>query len=339
MEMESLVGLNNGMNGGVIQCPICLGRGQVSRIEITSRLLTSLFGKEVMEIEKLISKTVEETGLQGSELIKTVIEKLKEEFRERTKSQIEVKEQEKANLKEEHRIYETKLLEDIASIKAEKDRIFKEKIELESRLGNIPALIGAAGEKEFEEEVIGRYPHFEIEKLTGEGDFIIWPKLEKNGDWISAKIPLLIDHKKKESKITRDDIEKLLRDAKSRSCEIAMIVAEKDDQLRKKDIVKSAMLVGQTFLIITSRERMPTCIDMLIPYMEMLYSSKQKKEVDYKEVLDTKTREVIQKINEFSEIEGSTSKIVKECTKIDKVVVRLTEEIRTICNLQAEEGT
>jgi hypothetical protein len=224
-----------------IECPLCLGAGQLARAEILDRLGVRDFARVAQlsaeeAIRLLLSKHQqhEQSGWARfeAELAKrpaAIAESHRDELHALVARTSELEgaqkmaEQQKApELEHANRRVEDAL----RAVETLRERNY----ELEGEMAKV-ARVGKREELDFAEEA-RTWPGICVsEKLPRNGDFTL---AFRDPSGTALEPALLIDNKNKDA-VTEGDITKLVRDAKERSIPVAVLVARDESQLRQMD--------------------------------------------------------------------------------------------------------
>jgi len=288
-----------------MECPLCLGKGQLSRVEVLERLgmkdltrVAELSAEQTFRL--LLNKHKEDEGAMWrrfeSELDKRTsdisahhrveMQRLKDEksrvdahLSELLKNQEALvehaKESEKLEIKGiqadlEHALRSERLATEdltrkVEDYRKEIDSLRNKKHELETELSNL----GRAGRREEIE--------FVAEARTWPGLYVS-DKLAKHGDYILAyrdpsgavlEPRMVVDNKDKSS-ITEGDVDKLVRDAKEHNVQVGIVVTHNEDQLRQSDKEQRWAAKNGIFILRTTRQWLPRDLEILKPMFDRL---------------------------------------------------------------------
>jgi hypothetical protein len=259
-----------------IECPLCLGVGELRRSEILERLGVRDFARVAQ--------------LSAEEAFRLLLTKHKQDEQnvwlrfeaELAKRTSEIKQRHTDEL---HALTaRTKELEAAAKVAEQQDAL-----EIQHANRRVEDSLREAAELRERNQVL----EAEMSKVTRVGkreemDFAeeagTWPgicvsqKLPKNGDYILAyrdpsgaplEPRMLVDNKHKQS-VDEGDIDKLVRDAKERSISIAVLIARDESQLRQLDKECRWGCKDGIWVLRTTRQWLPRDLDVLKPLFERM---------------------------------------------------------------------
>lgn len=259
-----------------IECPLCLGAGQLARAEILDRLgvkdfarVAQLSAEEAIRLllskhqqdeqsgwarfeSELAKRTAELAQTHRDELHALVTRTKELEGAARTVEQQKAHEIEHANRRVEDSLRE------LATLRERNH-------ELEGEMAKV-ARRGKLEEVSFEDEV-QTWPGVCVsEKLVKNGDYLLGFR-DPGGAPLEPR--LLIDNKDKAA-ITETDIKKLIRDAKERHTPVGVIVAKDETQLRKMDRECRWSQEDGVWVLRTTRGWLRRDLDVLRPFLEKM---------------------------------------------------------------------
>jgi hypothetical protein len=316
-----------------IECPLCLGAGQLARAEILDRLGVKDFARVAQlsaeeAIRLLLSKHKHEEQGQWArfeaELVKRTAEIAQGHRDElhalitRTKeleSAVRTTEQQKA-LETEHanRRVEDSLRE--AATLRERNH------ELESQMQKV-ARVGKKEELDFAEEA-RTWPGICVsEKLPRNGDFTLAYR-DPSGAALEPR--LLVDNKNKDA-VTESDITKLVRDAKERSISVAVLVTRDETQLRQVDKENRWDRKDGIWILRTTRGWLPRDLDVLKPIFERM----RVQGMDFLDKNAALAEEVRRTFADLDRIEGELKKAAKAVTAASGFLTKYRDRLHSLC--------
>jgi len=317
-----------------IECPLCLGEGNLKRTEVLDRLgvkdfarVAQLSAEEAFRL--LLSKHKQDEqsvwARFESELARRtadIAERHKDELHTltaRTKeleSAARINEQQKAHeIQNANRRVEDALRE-LAELR---DRNH----ELESQMSKV-ARRGKLEEVSFEDEV-RCWPGISIsEKLPKNGDFILAYR-DFSGTAIEPQI--LVDCKDKLA-ISEADITKLVRDSKERSIPVAILVTRDETQIRQVDKESRWDRKDGVWILRTTRQWIPRDMDVLKPLFERM----RIQGLDFLDKNAVLADEVRRTFADLDRIEGELKKASKAITSASGLVTKYRDCLQSLCD-------
>jgi hypothetical protein len=241
-----------------IECPLCAGRGELSRAEILDRLGVKDFARVAQlsaeEAFRLLAHKHRNEEQSLWSRFETELAKRTAEIREQHKDTVRLAQSEKESLS---RQVEDSLREIV--------QLRETNQQLEAEMAKV-ARVGKREEMDFANEARTWAGIAISEKLPRNGDFILSYRAP-NGDPTEPKI--LIDCKDK-LVITESDIDKIVRDARERSIAVAALVARDESQLRQVDRESRWSRKEGIWLLRTTRQWIVRDLDLLKPIFERM---------------------------------------------------------------------
>ena len=241
-----------------IECPLCLGEGELKRTEVLDRLgvkdlarVAQLSAEEAFRL--LLGKHKDD---QQSIWLRfeTELAKRMAEIRDRHKDELHATQSERDNL--------TRRVEDCLR---EVAQLRERNQELEAEMSKV-SRIGKREEMDFADEARTWAGVSVSEKLPRNGDFIV---AYRDPSGASVEPRMLVDNKDK-AVVTEGDIAKLVRDAKERSLSVAVLVARTEEQLRQIDRECRWGEKDGVWILRTTRQWLPRDLEVLRPLLERM---------------------------------------------------------------------
>jgi hypothetical protein len=277
-----------------IECPLCLGVGNLKRTEILDRLGVKDFARvatlSAEEAFRLLSKQHTNDHQSGwarfeTELTKRTVEieqchrgelqTLGGEIRElesaaRVAEELHALDVQLGRANAEEKLLTTQsqnadLSRRVEDCLREVAELRKRNQELESDMSKI-ARIGKLEEVSFADEARSWAGICVSEKLPKNGDFVLAYR-DPSGAPLEPR--MLVDCKDK-SAITEADLSKLVRDSKERSIPVAILVARDESQLRQVDKDQRWDRTDGVWMLRTCRSWLPRDLDVLKPIFERM---------------------------------------------------------------------
>ena len=302
-----------------IECPLCAGAGELSRVEILDRLgvrdfarVAQLSAEEAFRL--LQSKHANDHQIAWSRF-ESELTKRTAELRERFKDELRIAVSEKDNLS--RRVEDS--LREIAQLR-ERNQL------LEGEMAKV-ARVGKREEVDFAEEARTWAGVWISDKLPRNGDFILRYRAP-NGEPVEPKI--LIDNKDKAT-IAEGDIDKLVRDARERSIPVAVLVARTEDQLRQVDRDCRFGRKDGIWILRSTRQSLPRDLNVLRPLLEQLRIHGS----DFLERNTALADEVRRTFADLDRLEGELKKSLKALTSACGLVAKYRGRLQDLCESAA----
>jgi vacuolar-type H+-ATPase subunit I/STV1 len=305
-----------------IECPLCSGEGELTRAEILERLGVKDFARVAQlsaeEAFRLLQGKHDREHQNGWSRFETELTKRVAEIKERHKDELRLAISEKETLF--RRVEDC--LREVADLRRRNQQ-------LEAEMAKV-ARVGKREEMDFAEEARTWAGIWISDKLPRNGDFILAYRAT-NGDPVEPKI--LIDCKDK-SAVAESDIEKLVRDAKERSIQVAALITREESQLRQVDREARWRRTDGIWLLRTTRQWIVRDLDLLSPIFERMRGEG----FDLLERNTVLAEELRRTFPEIDRIEKELGKAVKAIQSVSALVVRYRERLRALCDSSASRG-
>lgn len=302
-----------------IECPLCMGVGNLKRTEILDRLGVKDFARVAQlsaeEAFRMLQSKHNNEHQSAWARFETELAKRTANIREQHKDELRLAVSERENLS--RRVEDS--LREIAQLREKKQL-------LEGEMAKV-ARIGAREEQDFAQEARTWAGVWISDKLPRNGDFILCYR-ESNGEPVEPKI--LIDCKDK-LVIAETDIDKLVRDARERSIAIAVLVAREESQLRQADRESRWSRRDGIWLLRSTRQWIVRDLDLLKPIFEKM----RVQGFDLLERNAVLAEELRRTLPEIDRIEKELGKAAKAIQSVATLVVRYRERLRDLCDVSA----
>jgi hypothetical protein len=305
-----------------IECPLCCGAGELTRAQILDRLGVRDFARVAQlsaeEAFRLLQNKHDREHQTAWSRFETELAKRTGEIREQHKDEIRLAHSEKETL--------TRRVED--SLR-EVSELRDKNHQLETEMAKV-ARVGKREEMDFADEARTWAGVWISDKLPRNGDFVLAYRAT-NGDPVEPKI--LIDCKDK-SAVAESDIEKLVRDAKERSIQVAALITREESQLRQIDREARWRPTDGIWLLRTTRQWIVRDLDLLRPIFERM-------RIEGFDLLERNTvlaEELRRTFPEIDRIEKELGKASKAIQSVSALVVRYRERLRELCDSSASRG-
>jgi hypothetical protein len=306
-----------------IECPLCCGAGELSRVEILDRLGVKDFARVAQlsaeEAFRLLQKKHDHEHQSAWSRFEMELGKRVAEIRGQHKDELYLALSEKESLG--RRVEDS--LREMAELR-ERNQL------LEGELAKV-ARVGKREEITFEEEARTWAGIAISEKLPRNGDFLLSYRAP-NGDPTEPKI--LIDNKDK-STIAESDIDKLVRDARERSIGVAALVARDETQLRQIDRESRWSRKDGVWVLRTTRQWIARDLDVLKPIFERMRAQGFDL-LDRNAVLADEVRRTLPEIDRIEKELGRAAKAIQS---VSALVGHYRERLRDLCDAAAGAKT
>jgi hypothetical protein len=339
-----------------MQCPLCLGAGELKRTEVLDRLgvkdfarVAQLSAEEAFRLlqqkqnevqqsvwarfeSELAKRTAEISRSHQSEL-HTLITRV-QELESATSIADERQDLEfqrvRAGLEDRLRIEQSQR----ADLNRRTEDYLREVSELRDRNQELEAEMSKVARVGKREELA-----FADEARTWAG-ICISEKLSRNGDFILAYRDLsgapleprmLIDCKDK-LVISETDISKLVRDARERSISVGVLVAKHESQLRQIDKDCRWDRKENVWILRTTREWLPRDLDVLKPLFERMRTQGS----DFLDKNVALADEVRRTFADLDRIEAELKKASKAITSASGSLTKYRSRLQSLCDTTAQ---
>lgn len=272
-----------------MECPLCLGAGELTRAEVLDRLgvkdfarVAQLSAEEAFrllhtqykqdgealwarfecELARRLGEAERQHGTKAQEL-EAQIQVSKERSAlesQRIRAELEAKLRSEQSDKEDFRRRIEEYLSELSRLRARNQ-------ELEAEMSKV-ARVGRKEELDFADDARTWAGIAVSEKLAKNGDFIL---AYRDARGTPQEPRMLVDCKDK-LVIAENDIKKLIRDARERRIPVAVIVAKSEDQLRQIDRDCRWAQEGGIWVLRTTRSWIPRDLEVLRPIFERMRS-------------------------------------------------------------------
>ena len=299
-----------------IECPLCLGEGELKRTEVLDRLgvkdlarVAQLSAEEAFRL--LLGKHKDD---QQSVWLRFEAELAKRmaEIRDRHKDELHATQSERDNL--------TRRVEDCLR---EFAQLRERNQELEAEMSKV-SRIGKREEMDFADEARTWAGVSVSEKLPRNGDFIV---AYRDPSGASVEPRMLVDNKDK-AVVTEGDIAKLVRDAKERSLSVAVLVARTEEQLRQIDRECRWGEKDGVWILRTTRQWLPRDLEVLKPLLERMRTEGP----DFLQRNAALAEEVRRTFADIDAIEKELGKASKAIQSVSGLVAKYKVRLNSLCD-------
>jgi predicted nuclease with TOPRIM domain len=299
-----------------IECPLCLGEGELKRTEVLDRLgvkdlarVAQLSAEEAFRL--LLGKHKDD---QQSVWLRfeTELAKRMAEIRDRHKDELHATQSERDNL--------TRRVEDCLR---EVAQLRERNQELVGEMSKV-SRIGKREEMDFADEARTWAGMSVSEKLPRNGDFIV---AYRDPSGASVEPRMLVDNKDKAA-VTEGDIAKLVRDAKERSLAVAVLVARTEEQLRQSDRECRWGEKDGVWILRTTRQWLPRDLEVLKPLLERMRTEGP----DFLQRNAALAEEVRRTFADIDAIEKELGKASKAIQSVSGLVAKYKVRLNSLCD-------
>ena len=241
-----------------IECPLCLGAGNLKRSEILDRLGVKDFARVAQlsaeEAFRLLTQKHNHEQQNVWSRFETELAKRTTEIRERHKDELRLAQSDREDLI--RRVEDC--LREVATLRERNHQ-------LETEMAKV-ARIGKLEEISFADEARTWAGIVVSEKLSRNGDFIL---AFRDPSGAPLEPPILVDNKDKAT-IDEGDIRKLIRDCKERRSPVGVIVVREESQLRQLDRERRWGQQDGVWVLRTTRHWLPRDLEVLKPVFERM---------------------------------------------------------------------
>src|ERR1035441_7147868 len=277
-----------------IECPLCLGEGQLKRTEVLDRLgvkdfarVAQLSAEEAFRL-LLHKQDHDEQNVWGR--FETELTKRTAEIEQRHRDELHTLGGRLKEFESAARVADERKAFDVQQVRAELEtklrsgesqredlnrrvedyfreitQLRERNQELETEMAKV-ARVGKLEEVSFADEARTWAGISVSEKLPRNGDFIL---AYRDPSGAPAQPKMLVDNKDK-TVVAESDLDKLVRDAKERNLPVGIIVAKEESQLRQVDKQTRWGQKDGVWILRTTRQWLPRDLDVLRPLFERM---------------------------------------------------------------------
>jgi len=334
-----------------MECPLCLGAGELKRSEVLDRLgvkdfarVAQLSAEEAFRLlqqkhthdhhdawarfETELTKRTAEIEQRHRNELQTLGDRLKElesaarvanERKALDVQRVRVELETKLRSGESHREDLNRRVEDYFR---EITQLRERNQELETEMAKV-ARVGKLEEVSFADEARTWAGISVSEKLPKNGDFIL---AYRDPSGAPAQPKMLVDNKDK-TVVTESDLDKLVRDAKERNVPVGIIVAKEDSQLRQVDKETRWGQKDGVWILRTTRQWLPRDLDVLKPLFERMRTQGS----DFLEKNAALGEEIRRTFADLDRVESELKKAAKAITSASGLVAKYRERLQELC--------
>jgi hypothetical protein len=295
-----------------IECPLCLGEGELKRTEVLDRLGVKDFARVAQ--------------LSAEEAFRLLLEKHKEDQQhvwlrfEAEIQRVRLGLEDKLRFEQSQKEHLNRRVEDYFR---EVSQLRERNQELEVAMART-ARVGRLEEASFADEARAWAGISVSEKLPKNGDYLLAFR-DPSGAPLEPRI--LLDNKDK-AIVAESDIAKLVRDAKERSTPVAILVAREERQLRSVDKEDRWACKDGIWILRTTRQWLPRDLEILRPIVERTHVEGS----DFLNKNIALAAEVRRSLGDLDGIENELKKAARTIQSVSALVAKYRERIQAFCD-------
>src|SRR5437899_3919640 len=317
-----------------IECPLCLGEGELKRAEVLDRLgvkdyarVAQLSAEEAFRL-LLAKQTQDEQNAWArfeAELAKRI-----SDIAQRHKDELHALTARTKELEAAAKVADQQNALEILHANRRAEDSLREADELRERNQVLEvemskvARVGKREEIDFAEEARAWAGICVSEKLSRNGDFIL---AYRDPSGAPLEPSMLVDNKDK-AVVAESDIDKLVRDAKERSTPIAALVAREETQLRQVDRDARWACKDGIWILRTTRQWFPRDLDVLRPLFERMRIDG----TDFLEKNAVLAAEVRHTFADIDRVEKELGKAAKAIQSVSGLVAKYRGRLQELCD-------
>src|SRR5580698_7083466 len=302
-----------------LECPLCLGAGNLKRAEILDRLGVKDFARVAQlsaeEAFRLLQSKHDREHQSAWSRYEAELAKRTGEIREQHKDELRSALSDKADL--------TRRVEDCLR---EVGQLRERNQELEGEMSKA-ARRGKLEEISFEEEARSWAGIHVSEKLARGGDYILAYR-DPSGAPLEPRI--VVDNKDKSS-VTEGDLRKLIHDAKERRCITGIIVAREESQLRQHDRERRWGQEDGVWILRTTRQWLPRDLEVLKPVFERMRTEGP----NFLQKNSALAEEVRRTFVDLDDVEKELKKAAKAIDAVSDLTAKYRSRLQVLCDTAA----
>jgi hypothetical protein len=277
-----------------MECPLCLGAGELKRSEVLDRLGVKDFARVAQlsaeEAFRLLLQNHHHDEQTVWARFETELTKRTAEIEQRHRDELQTLGGRLKEFESAARVADERKALDVQRLRAELEtklhsgesqredlnrrvedyfreitQLRERNQELETEMSKV-ARVGKLEEVSFADEARTWAGICVSEKLPKNGDFIL---AYRDPSGVPAQPKMLVDNKDK-TVVAESDLDKLVRDAKERNVPVGVIVAKEESQLRQVDKETRWGQKDGVWILRTTRQWLPRDLDVLKPLFERM---------------------------------------------------------------------
>jgi hypothetical protein len=302
-----------------IECPLCLGNGELKRIEVLDRLGVKDFARVAQlsaeEAFRLLQAKHDHEHETAWSRFEGEVAKRTADIKERHKDELRSAQLERDNLT--RRVEEC--LREVAQLRERNQQ-------MEAEMAKV-AHVGKREEMDFAEEARSWGGIAVSEKLPKNGDFLLSYR-DPSGAPVEPR--MIVDNKDKAS-VTEGDFKKLIRDAKERRCPVGIVVAREEGQLRQHDRERRWGQEDGVWILRTTRQWLPRDLEVLKPIFERVRTEG----ADFLQKNSALADEIRRTFVDLDEVERELKRAAKAIEAVSLMTAKYRDRLRTLCDAAA----
>jgi len=335
-----------------MECPLCLGAGELKRSEVLDRLGVKDFARVAQlsaeEAFRLLQQKHTHDHHDAWAHFDTELTKRTAEIEQRHRDELQTLGGRLKEFESAARVADERKALDVQQVRAELEtklrsgesqredlnrrvedyfreitQLRERNQELETEMAKV-ARVGKLEEVSFADEARTWAGISVSEKLPKNGDFIL---AYRDPSGVPAQPKMLVDNKDK-TVVAESDIDKLVRDAKERNVPVGIIVAKEDNQLRQVDKETRWAEKDGVWVLRTTRQWLPRDLDLLKPLFERMRTEG----ADFLTKNVALSEEVRRSLVDLDEVEKELKKATKAIQSASGLVAKYKGRLQKLCD-------
>ena len=335
-----------------MECPLCLGAGELRRSEVLDRLGVKDFARVAQlsaeEAFRLLQQKHTHDHHDAWARFETELTKRTAEIEQRHRDELQTLGSRLKEFESTARVADERKALDVQRVRAELEtklrseesqredlnrrvedyfreitQLRERKQELETEMAKV-ARVGKLEEVSFADEARTWAGISVSEKLPKNGDFIL---AYRDPSGAPAQPKMLLDNKDK-TVVAESDLDKLVRDAKERNVPVGIIVAKEESQLRQVDKEARWGQKDGVWILRTTRQWLPRDLDVLKPLFERMRTQGS----DFLEKNAALGEEIRRTFADLDRLESELKKAAKAITSASGLVTKYRGRLHELCD-------
>jgi hypothetical protein len=299
-----------------IECPLCLGAGNLKRTEVLDRLGVKDFARVAQLSAEEAFRLLQQKHTHDQQSVwsrfETELAKRTAEIRERHKDELRSAQSDRDDL-----------IRRVEDYLREVGQLRERNQQLEAEMAKV-ARVGKREELDFAEDARTWAGIVVSEKLSKNGDFLL-AFSDPSGAALEPRI--VVDNKDKAC-VTESDLKKLIRDTKERRCPVGIIVAREESQLRQHDRERRWGREDGVWVLRTTRAWLPRDLEVLKPVFERMRTEGP----NFLQRNSALAEEIRRTFVDLDEIEKELKKAAKAVDIASGLTVKYGARLQALCD-------
>ncbi len=256
-----------------VACPLCAGKGSLSRGELLDRLgARDLRQVASLTAEETLRQALRQTQAEESrhrEWYRQELARQAEALRQQHASQVQPLQQKLAGLEAAAQLTGGQKDLELAELRRKLGERDADLAEARTKLEKVSAIKGRVEELDFESEVRA-WPEVELsEKQRRDGDFLLWLRVrDAQGNLLRAANAFVVDNK--DDRLTTAYAADLVHASQKRGLPLGVLVCRHEEHLNLPDGSPRWSRHDDVWLLRTTRARLRRDLEVLRPILERL---------------------------------------------------------------------